>query len=47
MARRFDGGVMCFSPQMDEFRNFSQFVRYMEDQGAQKYGVAKVSILDS
>lgn len=36
------GGVMCFSPTMDQFRDFSAFVAYMEDQGAHKYGVAKV-----
>ena len=30
---------------MDEFRDFSAFVAYMEDQGAHKYGIAKVSII--
>ena len=33
---------MCFMPTMDEFRDFSAFVSYMEDQGAHKCGVAKV-----
>ena len=33
---------MCFSPTMEEFRNFSGFIEYMEKQGAHKYGVAKV-----
>ena len=36
------GGVMCFTPTMDQFRDFSAFVAYMEDQGAHKCGVAKV-----
>jgi hypothetical protein len=43
MAWVWDGGVMCFSPKMEEFRDFSGFIRYMEEQGAHKYGVAKVS----
>ena len=34
---------MCFSPTREEFNDFSAFVKYMEDQGAHKYGVAKVS----
>ena len=38
------GGVMCFSPTMDQFRDFSAFVAYMEDQGAHKCGVAKVHV---
>ena len=33
---------MCFSPTMEQFRDFSAFVAYMEDQGAHKCGVAKV-----
>ena len=36
------GGVMCFSPTMEQFRDFSAFVAYMEDQGAHKFGIAKV-----
>lgn len=47
MAWRMEpGGVMCFMPTMDEFRDFSAFVSYMEDQGAHKYGVAKVYMVD-
>ena len=34
---------MCFSPTMEEFQDFSGFIRYMEEQGAHKSGVAKVS----
>ncbi len=37
-----EGGVMCFTPTMEEFRDFSKFVDYMEQQGAHKCGVAKV-----
>ncbi len=33
---------MCFTPTMEEFKSFSKFVKYMEEQGAHKYGVAKV-----
>lgn len=43
MAWKWDGGVMCFSPTMEEFQNFSGFIEYMEKQGAHKYGLAKVS----
>lgn len=38
-----EGGVMCFTPTMDEFRDFNKYVAYMEEQGAHKCGVAKVS----
>ena len=38
------GGIMCFEPTMDEFRNFSKFVAYMESQGAHECGVAKVRL---
>ena len=33
---------MCFTPTMDEFRDFNKYVAYMEEQGAHKCGVAKV-----
>ena len=39
-----DGGIMIFKPTMDQFRDFTQFISYMEDQGAHKCGVAKVLI---
>ena len=45
MLWKFDSGVMCFYPTKDEFRDFSGVVKYMETQGAHKYGVAKVSNL--
>ena len=45
MAWVWDGGVMCFSPTMEEFRDFSGFIQYMEEQGAHKYGVAKVRLM--
>lgn len=37
-----EGGVMCFRPTMEQFRDFSSFVSFMEEQGAHKYGIAKV-----
>ena len=40
-----EGGVMCFMPTMNEFRDFSRFIEYMEKQGAHKCGVAKVKAL--
>ena len=33
---------MCFFPTMEEFGDFSAYVEYMEEQGAHKFGVAKV-----
>ena len=37
-----EGGIMCFKPTMDQFRNFSKFIEFMESKGAHKCGVAKV-----
>lgn len=37
-----DGGVMCFTPTMEQFRDFSAFVAFMEEAGAHNCGVAKV-----
>ena len=34
---------MCFNPTMEQFRNFSKFIEFMESKGAHKCGVAKVS----
>jgi len=46
MAWRWEeGGVMCFTPTMEEFRDFPRFIEYMEEQGAHKCGVAKVRVL--
>ena len=45
MAWRWEeGGVMCFTPTMEEFRDFPRFIEYMEEQGAHKCGVAKVRV---
>ena len=38
-----EGGVMCFTPTMDEFRDFNKYVAFMEEQGAHRCGIAKVS----
>lgn len=35
--------IMVFRPTMEEFKNFSKYVDYMESQGAHKAGLAKVS----
>ncbi|XP_050420976.1 lysine-specific demethylase 4C-like [Adelges cooleyi] len=34
--------IMVFRPTMDEFKNFSAYIAYMESQGAHKAGLAKV-----
>ena len=34
--------IMVFSPTLEEFRDFSGYVEYMEKCGAPLYGVAKV-----
>ena len=36
--------MMCFTPTMEEFRDFPRFIEYMEEQGAHKCGVAKVRV---
>lgn len=37
--------IMVFRPSWSEFQNFSDYIEYMERQGAHKAGIAKVSIL--
>lgn len=39
----YEGGIMVFTPTMEEFRDFSSFVAYMESKGAHTHGIAKVS----
>lgn len=34
--------IMVFRPTMDEFKDFTKYVNYMESQGAHKAGLAKV-----
>lgn len=34
--------IMVFRPTWEEFQNFSEYIAYMESQGAHKAGVAKV-----
>lgn len=36
-------GIMTFYPTVEEFKNFSRYVAYIESQGAHKAGLAKVS----
>lgn len=35
--------IMVFRPTMEEFKHFSEYIEYMESQGAHKAGLAKVS----
>uniref|UniRef100_A0A3B1JP54 Lysine (K)-specific demethylase 4A, genome duplicate b n=1 Tax=Astyanax mexicanus TaxID=7994 RepID=A0A3B1JP54_ASTMX len=34
--------IMTFRPTMEEFRNFSRYMAYIESQGAHKAGLAKI-----
>lgn len=34
--------IMVFRPTMSEFKNFNNYIAYMEEQGAHRAGVAKV-----
>ena len=34
--------IMVFRPTMEEFKNFSKYIDYIESQGAHKAGIAKV-----
>lgn len=34
--------IMTFRPTMEEFKNFNQYLVYMESQGAHRAGLAKV-----
>lgn len=34
--------IMVFRPSWSEFQNFSEYISYMESQGAHKAGIAKV-----
>ena len=36
--------VMVFRPTMEEFKDFSKYVQYMEECGAAKWGIAKVTV---
>lgn len=34
--------IMTFYPTVEEFKNFSRYIAYMESQGAHRAGLAKV-----
>lgn len=36
--------IMTFRPTMEEFKDFNQYLVYMESQGAQRAGLAKVGM---
>lgn len=37
--------IMTFRPTMEEFRDFNQYLVYMESQGAHRAGLAKVCVV--
>lgn len=37
--------IPVFYPTMEEFKNFPNYIDYMESQGAHKAGLAKVKII--
>lgn len=37
--------IMTFRPTMEEFKDFNQYLVYMESQGAHRAGLAKVGCL--
>ncbi|XP_072904478.1 lysine-specific demethylase 4C-like isoform X3 [Hemitrygon akajei] len=39
---KFSCKIMTFYPTMEEFKNFSKYIAYMESQGAHRAGLAKV-----
>ncbi|XP_037829942.1 lysine-specific demethylase 4A isoform X2 [Kryptolebias marmoratus] len=41
-AQSVGSGVMTFTPSKEEFKDFVQYVAYMESQGAHKAGIAKI-----
>lgn len=41
-SKNSEGQIMVFRPTMEEFRNVSRYIQYMESQGAHKGGIAKV-----
>lgn len=36
--------IMTFTPTMEEFKDFNQYLVYMESQGAHRAGLAKVGM---
>ena len=36
--------IMVFRPTMDEFKDFNRYIEYIEQLGAHKAGIAKVSL---
>lgn len=39
--------IMTFRPTYDEFKDFKEYIKYIETQGAHKAGLAKVSHVHS
>ena len=38
------GEIMVFHPTLDEMKDFSAYIEYMESQGAHRLGIAKVCV---
>ena len=47
MASLEGSKIMVFRPTLDEFKNFSAYIRKMEEMGAHRAGVAKVSFVQT
>lgn len=47
MASLEGNKIMVFRPTLDEFKNFSAYIRKMEEMGAHRAGVAKVSFVQT
>lgn len=45
MAEKGDPRIQVFRPTFEEFKDFSKYILHMEEQGAHKAGIAKVSFL--
>ncbi|XP_041346695.1 lysine-specific demethylase 4C-like [Gigantopelta aegis] len=42
MAFHMEGGIMVFTPTLEQFRDFPRFISYMEEHGAHHNGIAKI-----
>lgn len=45
MAAQESNKIMVFRPTFDEFKDFSAYIRKMEEMGAHRAGVAKVPLI--
>lgn len=47
MASLEGNKIMVFRPTLDEFKDFSAYIQKMEEMGAHRAGVAKVSLVQT